>query len=211
MILATALVAVVFGSNAFAINATYTLKPAGAVTFLAIGRPNAIKIKGEGGTAGGKLEVKDNAASGDLSFDLNTLKTGIDMRDRHMKEKYLETGKFPQAKLTFASWPVPEAILKGPGEMGDVPLKAMLTLHGETKPIEGKLKLRRRDATVSGDAEFTIKISNFGIAIPSFTGITVAEDVAVAVNFSGDLVAAAAPAAPAAKKPSAPAPGAKRK
>lgn len=38
-----------------------------------------------------------SAISGKLRVDLRTLKTGIDMRDEHMREKHLQTDQFPFA------------------------------------------------------------------------------------------------------------------
>src|SRR5665213_883380 len=69
------------------------------VDFLSIGRPAAIKIHGEGSRLEGKMTIQDRVASGRLIFDLDSLDTDIDLRNRHMKEKYLETGKCKSAEL----------------------------------------------------------------------------------------------------------------
>src|SRR5262249_37220642 len=66
-------------------------------------------------TVGGSFEARTSAFSGDLvladtsgavsgavEVDLRTLQTGIGLRDRHLKEKYLETGRdntFATARL----------------------------------------------------------------------------------------------------------------
>src|SRR5262245_17940595 len=71
----------------------------GTVEFEAIGRPSALKIHGKGEAPKGKLTVKDSQVSGQVSFRLDSLQTGIALRDKHMKEKYLESEKFPEATL----------------------------------------------------------------------------------------------------------------
>src|SRR3712207_2245280 len=62
-------------------------KGSGAVGFHAIGKPKMLKIHGQGGAPKGQLAVTDGKVSGKAIFDLRSLKTGIDMRDSHMKEK----------------------------------------------------------------------------------------------------------------------------
>lgn len=73
-------------------------KDSGSVEFLAIGRPSAIKIRGKGTAPEGKVTLvsdKENRiARGTLVFDMTSLDTGMDTRNEHMKEKYLETGKY---------------------------------------------------------------------------------------------------------------------
>ena len=79
------IVFVVTGANAAT---KYVFEPkAGKVEFKTKGWPNLITIKGEGTGVTGHLEEKTpGTITGTLEFDLTTLKTGIDLRDSHMKE-----------------------------------------------------------------------------------------------------------------------------
>lgn len=63
------------------------------VGFTAVGRPSALKIKGEGAKATGALKSAGDSLEGEISANLDVFQTGISLRDHHMKEKYLETGK----------------------------------------------------------------------------------------------------------------------
>jgi polyisoprenoid-binding protein YceI len=57
-------------------------------------------IEGKTGQIDGSVEVDlaDAAtAAGQFEVDLTTVKTGIDMRDQHMREGYLHTDSFPKA------------------------------------------------------------------------------------------------------------------
>lgn len=152
----------------------------GKVEFTAVGRPSAIKINGHGPGPGGEvtLEKKDKAysLSGEATFDLDALDTGIGMRDRHMKEKYLETGKHKIATLKLTDVAVPaETVDKG----GEIKTTALLNLHGVEKPVDVAIQIAGDGDALKGVSRFKIKLSDYGIEIPKFSGVTVADDVDV--------------------------------
>lgn len=104
-------------------------------------------------------------ASG-IVLPLSSLTTGMGLRDSHMKDKYLEVKKYPNAELTV-----------GQGANGAG--KAKIKLRGVEKEVEGTYK-------VIGDkfveAKFEIKLSDFNITGIRYQGIGVkdtAEVVAV--------------------------------
>lgn len=75
----------------------------GNVEFLAVGKPAFVKIKGEGQGPTGQFQLKKVGSefilNAELIVDLRTLKTGIELRDNHMKEKYLLTPQYNSATL----------------------------------------------------------------------------------------------------------------
>lgn len=144
------------------------------VKFLAIGHPSAIRIQGNGKVLNAeKVEWKTGKFSGVFHVPLDSLETGIGLRDRHMKEKYLETGKYPNADLAVEGCPL---------KVGAESCEAKLTLHGVSKPVTLALTVTDGEPkSFAVDAAFTIKLSDFGIEIPKFANITVAEDVKVEV------------------------------
>lgn len=159
----------------------------GRVEFDAVGWPSALKIHGQGGGLEGRLRVEGAAVSGAVAFELQSLTTGIALRDRHMKEKYLETARFPRATLTLshiALDKVPSAESFGPVT---VSFGGTLSLHGVEKPIAGEARISRAGSSVTTTASFEINIRDFGIAVPSYMGITVAEKVQVRVGFPAQL------------------------
>ena len=161
----------------------------GRVEFDAVGWPSALKIHGKGEGLEGQLRVEGAAVSGAVAFDLQSLSTGIAMRDRHMKEKYLETGRFPRATLTVsrvAIDKVPASETFGPVT---VSFGGTLSLHGVERPVAGEAKISRAGSTVTTAASFEINIKDFGIGVPSYMGITVAEKVQVRVGFPAQLEA----------------------
>ncbi|MBI3535304.1 MAG: YceI family protein [Deltaproteobacteria bacterium] len=79
----------------------------GSVAFKAIGRPSALKINGKGEKAKGTLIIDGVVITGTTSFNLDSLDTGITLRNTHMKKKYLDTEKYPSAKFVFTSMTLP--------------------------------------------------------------------------------------------------------
>ncbi len=152
----------------------------GKTEFLAIGRPSALKISGTGlGPTGDLKFTKDKdqvLLNGQAKVDLASLETGIGMRDRHMKEKYLEVEKFKEATLNFKDAKFAASLLKTGGEV-NVP--ATLTLHGKEKPITVVMKLKASDSKITASSSFALKLSAYGIDIPTFSGITVADEVQI--------------------------------
>jgi polyisoprenoid-binding protein YceI len=62
-----------------------------------------------------------------------------------------------------------------------------LKLHGVEKPVSGTFDLSGSGASPKLAAKFAIKLSDFGIGIPSFAGVTMADEVAVTVLSSPRL------------------------
>lgn len=146
------------------------------VTFNAIGKPSALKIVGKAaagptGTAwieGGKLQ-------GEFRFDLKSLETGIAMRDNHMKDKYLEVAKYPEAVLKLDNVPF------APGQKS-VEFTGKLLLHGVEKDVRGTATVDHSGGNAKVTSDFELKTSEFNIAVPSFAGITVTDSVKVNVS-----------------------------
>jgi len=157
---------------------------AGSVEFVATGWPSALKIHGKGTGPGGTLTVTDHSVSGSLAVDLASLETGISLRDRHLKEEYLQVERYPQARLTLSHLDVsgvPEGATFGAVA---VPFEGRLLLHGVEKPVSGQAKVSRHDSRLTVSAQFSINLGDFGVGVPKYMGITVAEKVDVKTAFS---------------------------
>lgn len=138
------------------------------VSFTAKGRPALIAIKGEGTGVEGKFQNKDGILSGDFKFPLSNLRTGIELRDEHMLNTYLEVKDYPEARLKIEN-----VVTARPGE--EFIFNGELTLHGVTQKVEGKSILKEDSLS----AKLKIKLSDYKISIPSFQGITVAEEIEI--------------------------------
>ncbi|MBY0414756.1 MAG: YceI family protein, partial [Bdellovibrionales bacterium] len=153
-----------------------SLEKEGKTNFEAVGKPAMIKIKGESPAPKATLTFKDGVTSLEADLSLEGLKTGIDMRDDHMKEKYLETKKYPNARLVIKSLNIPAEWEKTPSKIAEQKFVGTLTLHGKDSLVEGTFSLSEKK---EASAEFKIKLSDHNIEIPEYMGIKVAELVTV--------------------------------
>ncbi len=160
----------------------------GSVEFRAIGWPSALKIHGVGIAPKGLLTVLDLKLTGTASFTLDSLDTGIKMRNEHMKKKYLETEKYPQAQFTFTKMILPDTLKQENINIEKLPFEGTLSLHGVDKIISGLANIERKINQVQVTASFGFKISDFSIPKPGFAGITMADDVTVQVEFKGPIL-----------------------
>ena len=153
------------------------LSAAGArkVSFRAKG-PIGLTIHGRGSD----LKVVERGKWVEVSVGLAQLKTGIALRDRHMREKYLETQKYPRAKLR-----VEKASLKfpSPGSKVSATARGQLTLHGVTRNVSFKYTATgsRQRARVSGSLH--VRMTDYNIKTPGYLGVTVKPGVDIAVEF----------------------------
>jgi polyisoprenoid-binding protein YceI len=142
-------------------------------------------------TVGGSFEAKTNAVTGEvrpveqagtavgaLQVKLDTLQTGIALRDRHMRSNYLEVekgGEYATAMLEN----IRVEKFDGKGTFrGD------LTLHGQRREVVGTSAVQRKDGGVRVEAEFPVRVSEFGIAEPTYLGVGVRDEVQVKVKLT---------------------------
>lgn len=132
------------------------------VTFTAVGNPGFLTISGQCEPAKVVSKAKkclDGKPCNELTAEvqLASCKTGIGMRDGHMLG-YLHATQFPKA---YFKGIVPEEG-KFTGE---------LTVNGKSAQVEGSIS--------NGALEFKTHITNHGVDLPSFMGITVVDEVTV--------------------------------
>jgi polyisoprenoid-binding protein YceI len=127
-----------------------------------------------------ELKLADDGKSFTLTVPLDTLRTGIDLRDRHMREKYLETGKYPHAVLV-----VPRGAISLPaaGQSKEGTARGTLTLHGKSKEVPFTYKVQRTGDTYQVTGALPVNYRDYGISVPSYLGVTVKPDIAVDVAF----------------------------
>lgn len=146
-------------------------------------------------TVGGSFEARSSALTGriaadpaaaaltgELSVDLSTLDTGISLRNEHMRDNYLEVGKgsgYDKAVLSN----VEAGSLAGDFKDGARAFSARLLLHGTTRPVTGRVTLKRQGTAVRVDASFPVRLSDYGIPDPRYLGVGVAKEVTVRASF----------------------------
>ena len=116
----------------------------------------------------------------DFYVDLNTLKTGIGLRDRHMRENYLETKKYPYAEFTGK---IASEIKLIKGQSKAVTAKGKFKIHGIEREIEVPGKLTAiSDSEVQLEAQFTVLLSDYKIDIPKVVFYELAEEQVVTIK-----------------------------
>lgn len=156
----------------------YTPSADANASFEAVGKPSLLKIKGHGARVNGSITLAAGAISGKFDVDLDQFDTGIELRNRHMKEKYLETAKFPKATLEIESVDLPKDWKPGI-DISDASFKGKMTLKGTSKPVQGRLKVT--GATMATEADFSLSLQDFPVGVPSYMGVTVADAVNIHV------------------------------
>lgn len=152
----------------------------GSVNFLAVGKPSMLKIHGKAPGPKSNFQLENGMLKGVAEFSLDSLDTGIELRNQHMKEKYLQTKEFPLATLTLTEAAVGDQFPQTLAIDGEKPFQGKLKLHGVEKDVSGKFS--GKDGKIS--AKFQVKISDFGIDVPSYLGVTVTDTVDVTVELS---------------------------
>lgn len=151
-----------------------------SVNFLAVGRPSMLKIHGKATGPEAKFQLEADKLSGTAEFELAKLDTGINMRNEHMKDKYLQVKDHPKAKLTLTDVAVDPAFATALTNSGEKPFKGKLLLKGQERDVSGNYTAKNGLV----QAKFQIKLTEFGIEIPSYLGVTVAETVDVSVDLA---------------------------
>ena len=143
------------------------------VSFLAVGRPAMIKIRGTGDCLAGEFKVSGKELLISAECDLRKISTGIDLRDTHMRDKYLEVKDFPKAFFTGST----------AFKEGKSPLQGKLKVHGVEVPINGEVTGEKDKWTF----EFKTKVTDHKISVPEYLKIKVAEDILVTVEIFGTI------------------------
>jgi hypothetical protein len=148
-----------------------SLSPAGSF----VAQSDGLEVRGSAARDGTGVIAKN------VALKLDTLKTGIDLRDEHMKKKYFETDKYPEAILTQATG-------KDGKFTGD------LQLHNVTKPIAGTYVFEGNDFV----GTFKTKMSDYSISKAKYMGVGVNDEIEVTIRLSAPATPTAPTAAAAA-------------
>ena len=144
------------------------------VQFRAVG-PGGLKIDGTGST----LVAKEEGGVLKIDVPVNNLKTGISLRDNHLKDA-IHANKHPKATLE-----VPRAALKFPEDKQSVEASAegKFTLNGTTKPLNFSYKATRTGSDYHVQGLATVDITQFNLEKPCYLGVCVDKDVKIKVKF----------------------------
>ena len=159
-----------------ALVASARLKSIGApeVEFRAVG-PVGLKIDGHSP----QLSASERDGKLTIVAPLTNLKTGISLRDRHLRE-HLDTAKYPDARLT-----VERSKLTMPADNKTVTGSAVgqFTMHGVTRPERFRYRALRTGSDYHVQGLTQLDIRDFSVKVPCYLGVCVRPTVKIKVKF----------------------------
>ena len=132
---------------------------------------------------------------GKVLVPIKSIKTGIDLRDEHLRsENWLNAGKYPYAEFQLTGIKNPSSQKLNDGQRVNATLVGKFSVHGVTKNIEvpatliyfkesEKTKAKAPGNLLVANADFNIKLSDYGVKIPDMVVGKVNEDVKITTNF----------------------------
>lgn len=114
-----------------------------------------------------------------FEVNLDALDTGIGLRNRHMKENYLKTFRYPYAQFNGKIVQVER--------LSDTESKVLVEgemfIHGVAKQLRLNGTIQKYNDSYRINSEFKIKLSDYKIDIPSFMFMRISEEIKLVVDF----------------------------
>lgn len=143
------------------------------------------------------LNINDltQPAKGKVKVAANNIKTGIDLRDEHLRsEMWLNASKFPYVEFQLSEIKNPSSKNLTGGQKTTITLIGKLNVHGVTKDISvpatltylkesEKTKGRAPGNLLVVNTEFLIRLADYGIAIPAMVAGKLGEEIKITANF----------------------------
>ena len=114
-----------------------------------------------------------------FEVDLNSLDTGIGLRNRHMRENYLETDKYP---LTHFTGKLTDAV-KLESDEYEVTAEGQFFIHGVTQNVIIKGTMTPSENGFNIKSNFITALTDYNIEVPQLMFFKVDEDMKVELNF----------------------------
>jgi polyisoprenoid-binding protein YceI len=148
------------------------------------------KITGVSTEASGELTVdpaKAADAKGTFRVEVASIRTGQQLRDEHLKgDTWLDAKKSPH--IEFIITKVSGLDKLTPNGSHDATVTGKLTLHGVTREVTTKAKVRWVPGTGGAKdtmrivASFTVKLEDHKVSVPSIVRLKVAPEIQVNVD-----------------------------
>lgn len=132
----------------------------------------------------GLIDLEKNLL--DFYVDLKSIDTGIGLRNKHMRESYLETDKYPYAEFT-GKLKNHDKIDINSTEPQSVIAEGVLKIHGESKPVtvEGTLVFQST-SNVKLEASFVAALTDFNITKPKVVFYELADEQKITIKANFD-------------------------
>lgn len=138
-------------------------------------RIDGFVILGEGGLEAGAVDHTEFY----LEVDLGSLDTGIGLRNRQMRDNYLETHLFPYAVFSGS---IVDVSMQAAGRISARGVGEM-EIHGVSRPMQVTCEVTRSGERYRAGCEFGVVLSDFDIEIPNVMFLKLANDIRVELDF----------------------------
>jgi polyisoprenoid-binding protein YceI len=129
-----------------------------------------------------QIESIDKLIGSEFYFevDLNSLKTGNGLRDRHMRDDYLKTDKY---QFTNIKGKITEAAKISDTEY-NIKAATKMYIHGVTRDIVITGKIFKLQNGFKIKSNYNIKLTDFKIEIPKFMFMRLNENIKLDLDFT---------------------------
>ena len=168
----------------FAQSRTYEVRPGEKSTATFHAEDTYDSFDGTTNRVSGTIEADPAApqsSSVSLTVDLRALDTGNGLRNKEMREKYLQTGPHPEAQFRSVSVQAPASVAAN--APADLKVTGDFTLHGVTKRFTIPVRVVViPDGHIHATSTFNVHMPDFGIDVPNNVLVTVNDDVPVRLD-----------------------------
>lgn len=109
----------------------------------------------------GQINLADSTVA--FYLDLSTLSTGVELRDEHMQEEFLETNKYPFAQF---SGELISPFDPASTDTQQVDVKGKFKVHGVSKTIKVSGQMVRKGDHLFVHADWKLQLPDYNIKIP---------------------------------------------
>jgi polyisoprenoid-binding protein YceI len=147
------------------------------------------------------LDDIKGSAKARFEVDLTTLKTGIEMRDNHMRDNFLETGKYPKAIFELTKVDSTSQNRLENQKQVTLTMQGNFTVHGTTKPItipatityyseSDQTKARAEGDLMHIAVNFDMLLGDYGIKRPQMLFMKLDETQKINIDMIGSTASA---------------------
>ena len=169
---------------------------------IAPGEPNLVRFdskapaesfSGKTRKISGRIEVNParlaDSVFVEVEVNMATLDTGIELRNRHMRDDHLETATYPRAVFRSTRLLGPSQPALSEGGKTTFTLEGTLTLHGVAQtvqvPVEAELVAKDGKTGVHAVVHFQVKLSDYKVPRPQFLFLRLDEVQRITVDVTG--------------------------
>ena len=114
-----------------------------------------------------------------FEVDLRTVDTGIGLRNRHMRENYLHTDKYP---MTHYKGKIVK-VEKASDNTYKVSLEGNMFIHGVTKPLKINGTIKQTGSGYFVNTNFEVNLNDYKIEVPKLMFMRINEIIKLVLNF----------------------------